>query len=51
MSIPEPEFKITVYQLAAINKDMGYIWGEHYSSKVDYLRSLKSKCFEYLDTI
>ena len=49
MSIPEPRFDISVYQLDAIIKEVKP--KENFSSKMDYFKHLKGLMYEYLDTI
>lgn len=51
MSIPEPEFSISVYQLDKILEELGYDWKEKHGSKRDYFHLLKRTCFNHLDTI
>jgi len=51
MAIPEPEFSITIYQLDKIIRELNYDWGNDFSSKIEYLKFLRSKCYDHLDTI
>ena len=50
MSIPEPEFRIDVYQLMRMleEQQMNEVDKE---DRIKYIHRLRSVCFDYLDTI
>lgn len=50
MTLPEPEFKITVFQLENILKELE-INTEHLSKdRVELTHLFRKKCFEHLDS-
>jgi len=51
MSIPEPEFKINVYQLENMLDELGYDRELISNDRVEHIHKLRDKCFEHLDTI
>tara|TARA_R110000796_G_scaffold249652_1_gene377685 strand:- start:5574 stop:5732 length:159 start_codon:yes stop_codon:yes gene_type:complete len=51
MSIPEPEFEISVYQLIKMLEDLGVDLNPIDNDKNKMRMKLKRKMFEYLDTV